>query len=276
MNIKRKLLSYGQSIAIACIGLSAFSANVSADEKLKSIIAGEHRTAKYAARDQHRHPYETLTFFGIKDNMTVIEMSPGGGWYTEILAPYLKDNGTYIAAGYDPESSSEYYRKNAKKFIEKVKKSPEHYGKTKMTIFEAPDKMDYAKEGSADMVISFRNAHHWHRKGQAEKIYASIFKALKPEGIFGIVQHRAGDKYPKDKKGNLGYLPEAEVIQLIKDAGFRLVEKSEINANAKDTKDYGGGVWELPPVLGGKDKEKLKAIGESDRMTLKFVKPAAK
>jgi len=274
--MKRRLLSYGQSIAIACLSLSAFSTSVSADEKLKSIIDGKHRTAKYAARDEFRHPYETLTFFGIKDNMTVVEMSPGGGWYTEILAPYLKDNGSYIAAGFDPESSVNYYKKNAKKFSEKVKKSPELYGKTQITIFEAPNKMDYAKDGTADMVLSFRNAHHWHRKNHAEAIYASIFKKLKPGGVFGIVQHRAGDKYPDDKKGNKGYLPEAEVIQLVKNAGFRLVEKSEVNANAKDTKDYEGGVWELLPSLGGKEKEKIKAIGESDRMTLKFVKPAEK
>ena len=272
------LRNFAKSLAVLCIGISAISNQAIADDKLKSVISGDHRTAQFVERDQYRHPYETLQFFGLKDNMTVVELSPGGGWYTEILAPYLKDNGTYIAAGYDPESSSEYYSKNAKNFAKKMADSPKLYGKAQISIFEAPNKIKVAEPNSADMVVSFRNAHHWHRKGHADAIYAEIFKALKPGGIFGIVQHRAGWDFPKDQKGNMGYLPQKEVIAKIKAAGFRLLESSEINANPKDKKDHPNGVWTLPPSLSklktDEDKAKYKAIGESDRMTLKFVKPA--
>ncbi|MCW9015728.1 MAG: methyltransferase, partial [Kangiellaceae bacterium] len=238
----------------------------------------KHRTESYAKRDQHRNPIETLSFFGLKDNMTVVELSPGGGWYTEILAPYLKDKGQYIAAGFDPKSEVEYYRKNAKKFSDKLKASPKHYSKTKVTILQPPQQLAIAKEASADMVLAFRNAHHWHRKSQATDVYAAVFKALKPGGVFGIVQHRAGNKHPDDQSGNKGYLRESDVVKKIEAAGFKLVEKSEVNANPKDTKDYENGVWTLPPAfrLKDKDREKYAAIGESDRMTLKFVKPASK
>ena len=257
---------------------SATSSFAFADKKLGDIVAGKHRTAKFIARDVHRHPIETLTFFGIKDDMTVVEISPGGGWYAEILAPYLKDNGTYIAAGYDPESSMKYFRKNAKKLADKLKSSPDIYGKTVLSIMQAPEKMDFAKPNSADMILSFRNTHNWHRRGHSEVVYKAIYKALKPGGTFGLVQHRAGPKKPGDTSGKYGYLNQNEVIRLAEQVGFKLVAQSEINANPRDTKDYKQGVWTLPPVLteGDDDKEKYMAIGESDRMTLKFVKPASK
>lgn len=245
------------------------------DSKLADIAASKHRTAKYAARDNYRNPVKTLEFFGIKDNMTVVEISPGGGWYTEILAPYLKDNGTYIAAGYDPESKVEYFKKNAKRYSDKLKAKPELYGKTVLSIMQPPEKMDFAKANSADMVLSFRNTHNWHQDGNSKVVYQAIFKALKPGGVFGLVQHRAGDKNPEDTSGKFGYLKQSEVISLAEKVGFKLVGKSEINANPKDTKTHPAGVWSLPPSLdhGEKDKEKYLAIGESDRMTLKFVKP---
>lgn len=265
------------AVTIALFTGSIFFTEVSANEdsKLAKVIASKQRTAKYAKRDNYRNPAKTLTFFGIKDSMTVAEISPGGGWYTEILAPYLKDNGKYIAAGFDPESKVDYYRKNAKRFAEKIKANPTLFGKTQVTIMQPPEKLDFAKANSLDMVVSFRNTHNWHSRGYSKDVYSAVFKALKPGGVFGLVQHRAGDQYPTDTSGKFGYLKQADVIKLAEKVGFKLAATSEINANPKDEKNYEKGVWTLPPVyrMGDKDREKYKAIGESDRMTLKFIKP---
>lgn len=257
------------SATIASIG------TLSAANSLQETIVGEHRSASNIARNQFRHPVETLEFFGIKPDMTVVEISPGGGWYTEILAPYLKESGVYIAAGYDPESTSNYYKRNAKKYSEKLKADPKNYSKIVMAVMEAPEKLDFAKENSVDMVVSFRNTHNWASRGNAEKVYESIFKVLKPGGIFGLVQHRAGSEQPKDTSGKLGYLKVDDVTEMATKAGFEVSAQSEINANPKDTKDYSEGVWNLPPSYRMKDKnrEMYEAIGESDRMTIKFIKP---
>lgn len=246
--------------------------------QLKMVIAGSHRADAEKARDRYRHPLETLRWFGIKNNMTVVEIWPGGGWYTDILAPLLKDHGTYYAAGFDPESKTEYMRKAAQKFQEKIAANAEQLGKTKVTVLAPPSKIDIAPEGSADMVLTFRNVHNWMAAGQAETVFKAMYKALKPGGILGVVEHRGNPNVPQDPKAASGYVREDHVINLAKDAGFKLVDRSEINANPKDTKDYAQGVWTLPPVLrkGETDREKYLAIGESDRMTLKFVKPATK
>ena len=266
------------SILTLFVAASAVQAHGTAQpetDKLEKIIAGKHRTAEFMARDKYRHPLETLKFFGIKDTMTVVEISPGSGWYSEILAPYLKDNGLYIAAGYDPQSESEYYKKNAKKFKDKLDANPEIYSKTLLSVMQPPKQLDFAKADSVDMILSFRNTHNWHQSGASEAVYASIFKALKAGGTFGLVQHRAGHIHPKDSSGKMGYLKQPEIIKLAEKVGFQLVEKSNINANPKDTRDYENGVWTLPPSYRLKevDRKKYTEIGESDRMTLKFVKP---
>jgi predicted methyltransferase len=246
------------------------------DEKtttaLKAILAGSHRPTTDSARDRYSHPLETLTWFGIKDNMTVVEVWPGGGWYTDILAPFLKEHGVYYAAGADPESEG------AKKFKEKLAANPDLFGKVKVTALSAPGKVEIAPAGSADMVLTFRNVHNWVANGQAENVFKAMSTALKPGGVLGVVEHRANPNIPQDPKAESGYMREDYVIKLAQDDGLQLVGKSEINANPKDTKDYAQGVWTLPPVLRLKDvdKEKYLAIGESDRMTLKFVKPVAK
>jgi len=243
---------------------------------LKTIIAGAHRADADKVRDQYRHPLETLTWFGIKDNMTVVEVWPGGGWYTDILAPFLKEHGVYYAATFDSEGEPEYRRTNVQKYKDKLAAKPDLFGKARMSVLAPPAKTDIAPEGSADMVLTFRNVHNWMADGQAEAVFKAMFKALKPGGVLGVVEHRGNPNTPQDPKAASGYVREDYVIKLAEDAGFKLVDRSEINANPRDTKDYAQGVWTLPPVLRMKDvdKEKYLAIGESDRMTLKFVKPA--
>ena len=263
---------------ISAILASSFILPAYAEDALKVAIASPHRSAENVARDTARHPYETLTFFGIKPNMTVVELSPGGGWYTEILAPYLRSKGTLIAAGGDPESSNEYSRNGAAKFRQKLDANPAIYDKVKVGIFEPGNKYKIAAPNSVDLVLTFRNIHNWVGSDEANinTAFKQVYESLKPGGVFGVVDHRL----PAGKPANTdsGYLHEAYVISLIEKAGFKLVEKSEVNANSKDNADHKGGVWALPPVLTNKDEDRAAyiAIGESDRMTLKFVKPSAK
>jgi predicted methyltransferase len=245
------------------------------DERLKVVIAGNHRSAENKARDQYRHPLETLTFFGIRPDMTVVEIYPGRGWYTEILAPYLKGNGTLYAAEHPGDPSYAAVQRSLEAFDQKVKDAPELYGEIKRTKLMKDG--DIAPPNSADLVVTFRNVHSWMGAGTENEAFAAMFRALKPGGVLGLVQHRGDPKVAQDPKAATGYVTEDHVIALAKEAGFELAEKSEINANPKDTKDYAKGVWTLPPSLrlGDEDREKYSAIGESDRMTLKFVKPAS-
>jgi predicted methyltransferase len=234
------------------------------DAALTAAINSPSRPADEVARDKYRHPLETLTFFGLKPDMTVVEIWPGGGWYTDILAPYLHDNGMLYAATNKSE--------NAEK---KLAADPARFGKVVVTHLDPPDKMDIAPPGSADMVVTFRNVHNWMRSDNAEAVFKAMYASLKPGGILGVEEHRGDPAKPQDPKAASGYVQQDYVIKLAEEAGFMLTGKSEINANPKDTKDYAKGVWTLPPTLrlGDTDKEKYLAIGESDRMTLKFLKP---
>jgi predicted methyltransferase len=247
---------------------------------LASVLASAHR-GENAARDQYRHPKETLEFFGLQRNMTVVELWPGGGWYTEILGPTLRDEGKLIVTNWPP--THERYGKSAQNYEEKIKGAPELYGDvTFVAAVASPDEpFELAPEGTVDLVVTFRNSHGWFNNGQLEQIYGAAFRALKPGGIFGIEQHRANEGAKPEETAKQGYLPEATVIAAAQKVGFELVEKSEINANPKDTKDHPDGVWSLPPNLSApegkeltaEEKAKYEAIGESDRMTLKFKKP---
>ena len=241
--------------------------------KLDTVIAGSWRSDKNKARDQYRHPKETLEFFGLKPGDTLIEITPGGGWYAEILAPLMKGNGAYVAAVAKPKNPNGEAAQDQSGLKKKFADDAAEYGEAKIVEFDgqAPN---FGPPGSADMVVTFRNVHNWVSAGTAPQMFKAFFDVLKPGGVLGVEDHRAADGADVEQSKEKGYLPQDYVIKLATDAGFKLKAKSEINANPKDTKDYEKGVWTLPPslALGDKDKDKYLAIGESDRMTLKFVK----
>lgn len=250
---------------------------------VEAAMAGEWRTESQKARDAFRNPAETLAFFEVEPDDTVIEIWPGGGWYTNILAPYLKDDGTYIAAGFDPETS-DYAKRGYDAFQEKFVAKPEIYGDIEVTALSATSG-PLVEAGTADTVLTFRNVHNWMSNGYADKVFADMYAALKPGGILGVVEHRLPSSETQDPQGRSGYVHEDYVIQLAEAAGFKRVEASDINANPKDTADHPFGVWTLPPNSRSTDRDgntpegfdpaKYEAIGESDRMTLKFRKPNA-
>lgn len=271
----KKLASLGLAILFAAaIAIIASTPSQAGDKRLAEIVASDHRTPKYVARDKYRHPVETLTFFGVRPDMTVVEIWPGGGWYTEILAPYLRDEGKYYAAHRNRETDNRRILAGIKRYDAKLAARPDLYGAVIVTQLSR-NKTAIAPEGSADMVLTFRNVHNWMKHGFDQTVFDAMYAALKPGGILGVVEHRADpDAFP-DPQTLSGYVQEAQVIELAQAAGFKLVERSEVNANPKDTRNHPEGVWTLPPSLRLKDKdrEKYLAIGESDRMTLKFVKP---
>ncbi|RCS29351.1 methyltransferase [Rhodanobacter denitrificans] len=243
--------------------------------QLDGVLAGSWRPAANRARDAYRHPKATLQFFGVRPDRTVIEITPGGGWYAEILAPLLRDNGRYIAAEKAPAADAEA-RSDDSTLRRKFAADPAHYGKATIVTFD-PKAPVLGPAGSADLVLTFRNVHNWVVAGTAPAMFKAFFAVLKPGGVLGVVDHRADDDATLEAVKSSGYLPTRYVVKLATDAGFTLDESSDINANPKDTRDYPKGVWTLPPTLtlGEKDKAKYQAIGESDRMTLRFVKPAA-
>jgi len=239
---------------------------------LAEISVGEHRSAENIARNEYRHPVETLEFFGIEPDMRVVEIWPGGAWYTEVIAPYLQSSGQYVAAGWDPDSEVEFIRKGVQNFVDKLATHPELYSNTEMTVLMPPDQWGLGPAGSADMVLTFRSIHNWMPRGYTEEMFARIHEALKPGGVLGVVEHRGAAGVEQDPKAKSGYVSQEYAIEVIEAAGFKLVATSEINANPKDTKDHEKGVWTLPPTLRAGDDPRWREIGESDRFTLKFVK----
>ncbi|MDB4261100.1 methyltransferase [Porticoccaceae bacterium] len=239
-----------------------------------NAIAGDHRSSKNKARDSQRHPKETLLFFGIKPDMKVLEILPGGGWYTEILAPILKDQGQLTVASFGADNSSDYMRNVHNQYVAKLQANPQVYGQVKTAVFEDEGYLIKVASESQDRVLTFRNSHNWIRYGGIEQAYQSFNRVLKKGGVLGVVQHRAAPGADAKQAAEQGYVPQAYLIELVESMGFKLVAQSEINANAKDTKDHAKGVWSLPPSFREKDnnREKYSAIGETDRMTLRFVK----
>jgi predicted methyltransferase len=246
---------------------------------LDAVLAGHHRKPGNAERDKYRHPAETLNFFGWKPTMTVLEYGPGEGWYTEILAPALATKGKLLVTATDPkgpiDQRATLYGQRLQSFLDT---SPEAYGKVERVMLADGSKPAINLKETVDLALVFRGMHGWTRQNLTSAWLAEIHAALKPNGVLGIEQHRAKPDAKGEDGYKTGYLPEAWVIQQVEAAGFKLAGKSEINANPKDTKDYPEGVWTLPPSfeLKDKDHDKYAAIGESDRMTLKFVKVAAK
>ena len=267
----RAALAAGMVSTVFCAAAWAQSA----DNLIDKVMVGEHRAPANKARDKYRHPKETLLFFGLRPEMTVVEISPSRGWYTEILAPVLRDAGQYYAAvAAVTEKTPDAMKKNDADYRAMLAAAPDLYGKVKLSVL-TPGALQVAPPGSADMVLTFRNVHNWAKAGTVEAMFKAFHDALKSGGTLGVVEHRAKPDTSFEKQIETGYMTEAYVVEIAQKAGFRLVNKSEINANPKDTKDYPGGVWTLPPTLryGDQDREKYLAIGESDRMTLKFTKP---
>ena len=259
-----------------------------ASDPLAASVNSESRSAEDKARDQYRHPQEALAFWGLQPGMTILEVQPGGGWWTEILAPYARaTGGKYYATAADLDNPelSEGSRKARAEFAARFAAKPEVYGPVQLVNFSAKSKP--LPENTFDFALSARSVHGWMGNGITEKVFKDLYGALKPGGILAIEQHRANPG-KQDPQAESGYVTEAYVIEQAQKAGFELVDRSEINANASDTKDHPFGVWTLPPTKRTRpysegpdahdpkfDRTKYDAIGESDRMTLKFRKPQA-
>jgi predicted methyltransferase len=253
-----------------------------AEGSLEWAVAGSWRLEQEKARDTWRHPVETLTFFGVKPTDTVVEIAPGGGWYTAILGPWLKQGGGKLYAAHLDPASSDYAKRNVETFTAAYLNNPDVYGDITLTVV-SPNSTGFAPDGSADVALTFRNVHNWMSAGFADKVFADAFRALKPGGVLGVVEHRLPSARDQDPRAGNGYVAESYVVQTAERAGFVLEESSEINANPNDKADQP--VWMLPPNLSapeagsplaeGYDRAKYEAIGESDRMTLRFRKPVA-
>lgn len=277
-------------LSLVFFGLLAVTASWASDlpveARIERAMLGDHRSEANMARNASRHPVGTLTFLGLRDGMTVMEIWPGGGWYTEVLAPAIRHHGQFIVAGYDtdvPDQPAYRYRLQME-LLDKFSARPDIYDQVATVPYSPPESASLGDAGSIDLIVTFRNAHGWIGDGIADSVFAEFARVLKPGGILGVVQHRAADDADPVKSAETGYVPEAAVIALAKRAGLYLEARSEVNGNPADSKDHAGGVWSLPPGLAlCREMEdeaeaaactaKYLAIGESDRMTLRFRKP---
>jgi predicted methyltransferase len=270
-------ISVPRLAALICLAFTAVAgaappAETTPDPALAAVVASPAREPRFVARDPARHPVEELTFFGLKPTMTVVELWPGGGYWTEILGPYIAKHGHYYVALPLPGNAEE--DSGVARWRSRVAAQQGRLGDIVETTL-GPGHFEIAPAGSADLVLTFRNIHNWMEAGYAEDVLAACYKALKPGGVLGVEGHRGRTDQPQDPKAPTGYVREDYAIALAKKAGFELLGSSEIDANPKDTKDWVDGVWTLPPTLsqGDKDKAKYVAIGEADNFVLKFRKP---
>lgn len=288
------LLLLGAMALAACSGAdgqagnadrSAESEPVDIAAQVAAVLDADHRSEQNRARDRFRHPAETLAFFGWRPDMKIAEIWPAGGWYTEILAPLTRDHGQYFAAGFSmtADRTPQWRKDYQKQFAEKLEAQPGIYDHIVMTGLSIPERPTFAPPGSLDMVLTFRNVHNWVNGDYAPAMFDAMFRALKPGGVLGPVEHRAAPGTPRELVPDQGYMTEQHVIELAEGAGFVLEEKSEINTNPDDTRDHPEGVWSLPPSYRGcrgmneeamqQCIERFRTIGESDRMTMRFRKP---
>jgi predicted methyltransferase len=276
--LRRRTFTAGLMALAAPFARAAENATDPDGARLAEVIAGPQRAPANTARDAARHPFETLRFFGLAPEQTVIEIAPGGGWYTEILAPYLRERGEFFAAHYAADAVDADLRTSRARFAQKLAQSPEVYGRVHLgSLPNGPRGFtDIAPAGGADRVLTFRNVHNWIESNQFDEMLRSFHAVLKPGGVLGVEEHRAAPNTPLARIIASGYVPEELVVARARAAGFEWAGRSEVNANPRDTKDHPNGVWSLPPTLRGgeADRARFVAIGESDRMTLKFVKTA--
>jgi len=267
-------------------GVPLCAADLPIEARIEQSMLGNHRSEANIERNRYRHPVGTLTFLGLKDGLTVLEIFPRSGWYTEVLAPVIRQNGQYIVASFDPDvpGQPEYRYGLHRELLEKFAASPEIYDQVAVIPYAPPDSATLGEADSVDLILTFRNTHGWVSEGVAPLVFSEFGRVLKPGGILGLVQHRAAEGTDPKVTAENGYVSEEAVIELARAAGLYLEARSEVNANPADTKDYAEGVWSLPPgfAMCGEDqpekdkkscKERWRAIGESDRMTLRFRKP---
>lgn len=274
---KTGLVGLGSSLGYVAVLLLGGLLNAAANALVgEDILQGKHRTEAFVERDGYRNPSRTLAFFQVEPGMSVVEIWPGAGWYTEILAPYLRP-GTYYAAHFPDNTDVAYYNTSLAHFKAKLANGGDVYSAVKLVVFDPGQSLLTVPDGSADRVLTFRNVHNWLGAKSEAQAFALFYKALKPGGMLGVVEHRAAPDTSWEAMKSSGYMTEAYVIELAEKAGFVLDARSEINANPGDTKDHPAGVWTLPPSLklGEQDRARYLAIGESDRMTLRFRKPDA-
>jgi predicted methyltransferase len=282
--IHRSLLFFAALLVGTIVPSGAWfqaEAQQAAGTALDTALAGANRSATNKARDRYRHPKETLEFFGLQPDMAVVEIWPGGGWYTEILGPYLRERGKLYVAQYGTKPPFPYQQREMDALAAKMRAAPDLYRSvTPTTLNFFTSELEIAPRGTVDLVLTFRNVHNWFQDGYgppnaAELAFKAMFDALKPGGTLGVVDHRWPDPTTEDPGAKNGYISERRVVEYAEHAGFRLVGGSDVNNNPLDTHDHPEGVWTLPPdlALGERDRDKYLAIGESDRFTLKFVKP---
>ena len=276
-------------VCLLCLLSSAlplFAADLPMAARIEQAMLGAHRSEANIARNRYRHPVGTLTFLGLQDGMTVLEIWPGSGWYSEVLAPVVRHHGQYLVASFDPDVAGqpEYRYGLHKELLEKFAANPELYDQVAVVPFSPPGSASLGEAASVDLILTFRNMHGWINDGVAEQIFTEFARVLKPGGILGIVQHRAAEGTDPKVTAKKGYVSEVAIAALARSAGLYLEARSEVNANPADTKDYAEGVWTLPPgfrlcekITAAAEKETCeapwRAIGESDRMTLRFRKP---